>query len=90
MADLWRDHGVGFVDKVGGECLCGYAFSFGTGGWPAFNDHLSAARAPLTGLDEAARRLETALERTGAHIPTEAWDAWQAFRAALAAQEPGR
>jgi len=42
-------HGVGFVDKVGIECLCGYTIGFdsGVGGWLAFNAHLARA-------DEAA------------------------------------
>ena len=43
-----ESHGVGFVDKVGIECLCGWTCSFvglnsGVGGWIAFNHHLSAA-----------------------------------------------
>jgi hypothetical protein len=34
-------HGVGFVDRVGIECLCGQEFSFGSGGWISFNEHVT-------------------------------------------------
>jgi hypothetical protein len=40
-------HGVGMVDKQGVSCLCDADFSFGSGGWVAFNTHLRAALDPV-------------------------------------------
>ena len=78
------EHGVGFVDKVGIECLCRWTCFFGGGGWVAFNDHLREAAAATPSLDSRLRDFVSAYFDTvdGDGTPAEVYTAEQDMRKA--------
>lgn len=58
-------HGVGMVDLIGVDCLCGSVFAFSNGGFTAFNEHLCAGqRDGAIDVERLAKGIAYAFART--------------------------
>jgi hypothetical protein len=67
------EHGVGFVDAKGPQCLCESDFPYVAGGWVAFNSHLRAVTEAALDVVYRDRNLvvqafASAMEGLGYHV----------------------